>query len=673
MQRVGLKRWWQWAMIGLLLALQACAGKPFGRPIPQPVPPPIPTYLQNMPPQSQAAPAAEQFGALGAGGHSLGENVVQASHLGAPTVGGPRSFRDITLAEAIQLALENSTVIRDLGGRVVSQPGQTNSNLNPVLIGSDPRIGIEAALSAFDAQLLGGFSGRRNNRGLQQFVPLSPNTEIVQNQSDFQLGARRTLTTGTSVGLTNFANYRRDDLGTPPNRFSSAYTVALGGDVRHPLALGSGRDFNLIAGPNAQPGVYNGIFIARVRHDIAEHDFQIAVRDYVANVVRSYWLLCFAYERMDAAEHSLEIAKAFWEAAKAKQAEGTVDSDVEELARDRYLAQQIARDNAAIGSPERTLSGILGTSGALLTGTEPGVESMERRLRYLIGLPAYDGTILRPADRASHAPLTFDPCEALGLAMQRRPELHRQNLVVHQKQMELVASRSFTRSRVDLVSELRVLGFGDHLGGAGREQDQNAVNELLGSQLHEWALGVEVQRPVGVRLGRTAERNALVAVNKEAEILRQQQIQIAHEINAAIAEVERSQKILDLTNHRREIALSHLSATTRKFEEGIPIAIEQVLEAQRAVTDADTALSIAAVDRSIAINNLLVARGTYLDDLGLMLIASPKDSNGTMVGMPQLWHGLVPQSAPQVELSAPLPAHADPLPEIKLLPPESTR
>ncbi len=668
MRRVCLERWWQWTFLGLLLALQACAGKPFGREIAQPVPPPIPAYLQQMPPRAEVGNPPDQFAPLGAG---AGQNVVQASHAGPAIAGGPRSFRDVTLCEVIQLAMQNSTVIRDLGGRVVSQPGQTNSNLNPVLIGSDPRIGIDAALSAFDAQLSGGFGGRRNNRGLQQFVPLSPNTQIVQNQSDFQLGARRTLTTGTSVGLTNFTNYRRDDLGVPPNRFSSAYTVGLGGDLRHPLALGSGRDFNLIAGPNAQPGVYNGVFIARVRQDIAEHDFQIAVRDYVANVVRSYWLLCFAYERMDAADQSLAVAKELWEAAKAKLAEGTIDADAEALARDRYLAQQIVRDNAAVGSPERTLSGILGTSGALLTGTEPGVESMERRLRYLIGLPAYDGTILRPIDRASHAPLTFDPNEALGLAMQRRPELHRQNLVVHQKQMELVASRSFARSRVDLVSELRVLGFGDHLGGAGREEDQNAINELLQSELQEWALGVEVQRPVGLRLGRTAERNALVAVNKESEILRQQQIQIAHEINAAITEVERAQKILDLTNHRREIALSHLSAMTRKFDEGVPIPIEQVLDAQRAVTDADTAVSIAAVDRAIAINNLLVARGTYLDDLGLMLLASPKESGDAHAFAPQLWQGLSPQAAPQIELS---PPHSiAPLPEIKLLPPEADR
>ncbi|MCC6509852.1 MAG: TolC family protein [Pirellulaceae bacterium] len=668
-------RCWQGAFVALLLTLQACAGKPFGRAVPQPAPPAMSvtlptTYLQSAPnfPVDAAQGEFPGLGVTKTAQYDPGQ-VVQASHAAS----GPRSFRDITLNEAIELAMQHSTVIRDLGGRVVTQPGQTTSNLNPVLIGSDPRIGIEAALSAFDAQLSAGFNGRRNNRGLQQLIPLSDSTQIVQNQSDFQAAARRTLTTGTVVGLSNSANYRRDDLGVPPNRFSSAYLVALGGDLRHPLALGSGRDFNLIAGPNAQPGVYNGIFIARVRYDIAEHDFQIAVRDYIGNVVRSYWLLCFAYERMDAADDSLAIAQTLWEAAKTKLAEGTIDSQAEALARDRYLAQQIARDNAAVGSPERTLSGILGTSGALLTGSEPGVESMERRLRFLIGLPAYDGTILRPADRASHVPLTFDPNEALGLALQRRPELLRQNLVVHQKQMELVASRSFARPRVDLVSEVRILGFGDHFGGAGRDEDQNAVHELLSGQLQEWAMGVEMQRPVGLRLGRTTERNALLALNKEAEILRQQQMQIAHEIQAAIAEVDRAQKILDLTEHRRQIALANSSWTIRKFEEGIPIPIEQVLEAQRAVTDAVTASSIAAVDRSIAINNLLIARGTYLQDLGLMLVDSPQTQVGPTtrtLGGPAHWYGLTPQTQPQVDLAAPEQVPPAPtLPEATLLEP----
>ncbi len=661
-----LGRWTRWAFVGLVLALQACAGKPFGRPVPQPVPPALPSSLPMAALNSSLPTAnASGFTPLSATPDSMGGQVIPAGY----SVTGPKSYRQITLNEAIEMALQNSTILRDLGGRLVSQPQITNSNLNPTLVGTDPRGGIDAALSAFDAQLLGGFSGRKNNRGLQQFVPLSNNTHITQNQSDFQLGARRTLTTGTVLGVSNFANYRRDDLGVPPNRFSSAYTVGLGGELRHPLALGSGRDFNLIAGPNAQPGVYNGLFIARVRQDIAEHDFEIALRDYIGNVVRSYWLLCFAYERMDAQERSLKIAEELWLAAKKKLDEGTIDADAEALARDRYLAQQIARDNAAIGSPDRTISGILGTSGALLTGLEPGVEASERRLRFLMGLPAYDGTLLRPADRPSIVPLTFDANEALCLALQRRPELRRQNLVVHQKQMELVAARGFARPRVDFTSEVRLLGFGDHLGGAGRSDDQNAVHELLQGQLQEWAMGLEVQRPVGLRLGRNAERNAMLSLSKEAELFKQQQIQVSHEINAAIAEVERSQKILDLTRHRHDIAVTHSRATERKFEEGLLISIEQVLDAQRAVTESEAALSIAAVDRSIAINNLLIVRGTYLQDLGLMLTGSESDSLDVPGGS-RIWSGLQTLGAPQADIVPPVPTMNNGFSDIKLLPPE---
>ncbi len=660
----------RWAGACLLLALSACAGKPWGRPIPQPIPPALNTqtvhtnYLQDGQAQSNGAvqPSSATLNPDG----SISCNVVPASY----AVAGPRSVRTISLSETLQIALQNSSVIRDLGGRLVTQPGATASNLNPILTGSDARIGIDAALSAFDAQLSASLNFRRNNRGLQQFVPQSNNTQISQHQADLIAGARRTLTTGTVVGVSHFVNYRRDDLGVPPNRFNSAYTAAIGADVRHPLALGSGKDFNLIAGPNAQAGVYNGIYIARVRQDLAHHDFEIAVRDYIANVVRTYWLLHFAYDRIDAQDRSLAIAEELWKAAKTKYAEGVVDADFEAQARDRYLSEQIARDNAAIGSPERTIAGILGTSGALLTGTEPGVEAIERRLRFLIGLPAYDGTILRPGDSPSSAPMVFDVHESLALAMQRRPELRRQNLVIHQKQMELAASRSFARPRVDLVSEARLLGFGDHLGGDDPGEDQDAIRELLQGQLQEWAMGIEMQRPVGLRLGRTAQRNAMYSLSKETEILRQQQTQVAHEINSALAEIERAQKVMDLTRHRREIAVSHLYAVQRKFEEGLIPSIEQVLEAQRAVTTIDIALSIAIVDRSIAINNLLVARGTSLQEYGCMVVSNEPYN---AIGQTHLiqWNGLERLSEPQVEIMPPASTQPETNPEVILLPPES--
>ena len=61
---------------------------------------------------------------------------------------------DLELSEAIRLALENSQVIRDLGGRALRAPGTVQTQYSPAILETDPRFGIEAALSAFDASYL---------------------------------------------------------------------------------------------------------------------------------------------------------------------------------------------------------------------------------------------------------------------------------------------------------------------------------------------------------------------------------------------------------------------------------------------------------------------------------------------------------------------------------------
>ncbi len=72
----------------------------------------------------------------------------------------------MTLQECIQLALSNSKIMRDLGGTVVRSPQSVVSTLDPGLMFSDPRLGEEAALSAFDANFFVNNYFERNDRGL---------------------------------------------------------------------------------------------------------------------------------------------------------------------------------------------------------------------------------------------------------------------------------------------------------------------------------------------------------------------------------------------------------------------------------------------------------------------------------------------------------------------------
>ena len=63
------------------------------------------------------------------------------------------NYWDITLEDTVRTALVNSKVLRDLGGTVVRSPETTTTSLDPAIQETDPRFGVEGALSAFDAQL----------------------------------------------------------------------------------------------------------------------------------------------------------------------------------------------------------------------------------------------------------------------------------------------------------------------------------------------------------------------------------------------------------------------------------------------------------------------------------------------------------------------------------------
>jgi hypothetical protein len=66
---------------------------------------------------------------------------------------GTPEYWDMSLEETIQLTLQNSRVLHDLGGAVVRSPGTTRTTLDPAVAETDPRTGIEAALSHHQAAI----------------------------------------------------------------------------------------------------------------------------------------------------------------------------------------------------------------------------------------------------------------------------------------------------------------------------------------------------------------------------------------------------------------------------------------------------------------------------------------------------------------------------------------
>lgn len=79
-------------------------------------------------------------------------------------------YWNMTLEEAVRVALADSQVIRDLGGAVLRTPANAETHWDPALVETDPRLGVEAALSAFDAELTASAFGEKNDLCAEQRV-----------------------------------------------------------------------------------------------------------------------------------------------------------------------------------------------------------------------------------------------------------------------------------------------------------------------------------------------------------------------------------------------------------------------------------------------------------------------------------------------------------------------
>jgi hypothetical protein len=155
----------------------------------------------------------------------------------------------LTLSEAIQVALANSEVIRDIGGRVVSAPGSVATVYGPAASDTDPSFGPEAALAAFDAQFRTTVGWRKNNRVYNNLFFSGGAIARRADDAMFEMEINKQAATGSWFALRNRTLYDKDNSSF--NLFSSAYDTMFEAEVKHPLLQGAGIEFNRIAGPHA--------------------------------------------------------------------------------------------------------------------------------------------------------------------------------------------------------------------------------------------------------------------------------------------------------------------------------------------------------------------------------------------------------------------------------------
>lgn len=549
------------------------------------------------------------------------------------------TFWDLSLEEATRIALENSQVIRSLGGRITdagqniatstpdiitSQTANVATTYDPALVESGPGTGtgsqfsgtgVEAALAEFDAQLNSSLLWQYNDRPQNFGLAAIPDFFAPQFRQDIgqgNIGITKNTADGSTFTFNN--NYAYDQNNNGSRIQPSDWNVNLEAGFNRPLLQGAGTQYNRIAGPQtfqqSQSGFLNnidGVMIARIRHDVSLTDFEIGVRDFMKDVEEAYWELYYAYRDLEARKIGRDSALVTWQRVKALQRAGQSggEADQEAQARSQYFLFRSQVETA------------------LTT-----LYRQENRLRYVMGLAASDGRLIRPSDDLTTAQVHFEWAAIHAESLVRRSELRKQKWQVKRRELELIAAKNHMLPRLDVSGTYRWLGAGDKLinsSGNGLSpfaDGSNAWEVLTNGDFQEWQLGVNFTMPLGFRQAMSGVRHHQLLLARERAVLQDLELGISHQLSDAIRDLDLNYAVAQTNFNRRVAAGDEVEARQALYDVGRQ-TLDFLLDAQRRRAEAESAYFRSLVDYNRAIMRVHWRKGSLLEYNGVYLSEGP--------------------------------------------------
>ena len=524
----------------------------------------------------------------------------------------PKDFWELKLEDAVKTALQNAKVMRSIGAQVQGPPAFLTANPNaaptvydPEIVETDARFGIPAGESLFDPTLTTNFFWERNHEPLN----VNPNLvaanvsapDLQQNAFSLQTAVSKTTADGTVLSVSQSTSY--DMRPTDPTRaFPQDWLTAFQIEMTTPLLQGRGVEFNEIAGPGAIPGFNQGVLIARVNTDIALTAFEGAVRNMVSDVESAYWELYYSYRNLDAAVEGRDDSLRTWQKANANYIHGTPEGTAaaEAQAREQFFLFRSTAEQAQLQ-----------------------LYQAEGRLRFLMGIPATDGRLIRPKDDPTTAKITFDWTDVQGEAMARSVEIREARWRIKQRDMELIAAKNFLLPRVDLQAYYRWSGMGERLVDPGNDGlSGGAVDNLGSGQFQDWHIGIRGSVPLGFRKQISGVENAEAAAARDRAKLHDIELEVSHQVAYAVRDME-ANYVLTVSNfNRRAAAERNVAAVEAAYDNGT-VQIDILLNAQRSLAQAESDYFRSLTNYAKAISQVHYRKGSLLEYNGVFLTEGP--------------------------------------------------
>ncbi|MBL8851770.1 MAG: TolC family protein [Planctomycetaceae bacterium] len=514
-------------------------------------------------------------------------------------------IRDLTLAEAQRIALENSEIIRRYGDFL--SPGNSlfqNPNFVPSVY--DPAIqesgvlfggrGVEAALADFDASLTSAMVWGRDER--IRNVAGAPTS--VNETATYTSSLQKIFANGGVVSVNQDVNYLWSN--TPGDLFDSTYTGSVGMTYQQPLLAGSGTQFTRTAGPIARSfggitGVSQGVLISRINNDISLADFEESVHGLAFDVETAYWDLYLAYRNFDTATVLRNAAMDTWRLTSRQAGEVLIAAD-EAQARSALYNAEAATETA-----------------------QSNLYQAETQLRRLLAMPVNDGTVLRPVDEPVSAELIPDWYASLTEALGRRVDLRRQKWNIKSLELQLDAADSLTQPRLDFIGGYQVNAFGDDLLDYSGPAINSYGQTLAANNQTGWNLGLQMNWPIGLRSAHAQVRNYELRLAKAQQVLAAQELEVGHELAASFQELARAHATMRSTYQAYVAAEENVRGLLpRVLTED---TVDVILRAYQRRAESELAFYRNVVDYNKSIAALQLRKGTILDYNSIAITEGP--------------------------------------------------
>jgi len=361
------------------------------------------------------------------------------------------------------------------------------------------------------------------------------------------------------------------------------------------------------------------ILLARINEDISLSQFESSVRNLVLDIENTYWELHRAYRDLETTKIGRDSAQVAWRIAYDKQLFGKESKQVEAQARQQYFQFR-----------------------ALVEQSLQQLYDRETQLRWLMGIAASDGRLIRPIDEPTMARVEFDWSAVRTETLLRSPELRQKKWLIKQRELELVSAKNQLLPVLNVGAFYKWVGTGDHLFGSSDKDFASSVpvgttsdpadwasgttafNELANGLYQEAGVFLDFSMPVGFRTALAGVRNAQLQLAREKAQLEDTELNAIHLLNTAIRKLD-AQYVLAQTNFNRLSAAEvDVDAAETLYEQGHEKGtLDMVLEAQRRRAEAQAGYYNALTEYNKAIAEVHFRKGSLLEYNNIQLAEGP--------------------------------------------------